>query len=285
MERIKQAIERARAERGTTNITPGQSSAPTADISKTSLIRREDKTELPASEVVYQSTRTIPVDFERLRSNRIITDVKDEPAADAYQVLRTQVLQRMRANGWKTLGITGVREGNGKTLTTINLGISLARELNQTVLMVDLDLRRPTMGRYLVEQEMLGISDYLLGRAEVAEILFNPGFDRLVVLPGHEPLTNSSEALSSPKMVKLVEELKSRYRDRIILFDLPPLLVGDDVIAFAPNVDAIMVVVEDGQTTSNDLRRALELLAPNTIIGTVLNKARVSEASQVRGYY
>lgn len=281
MERIKQAIDRARAERGNAQTPPVKSTQ-----EETHGAPRPPTSAKPAaSDVVYWSTKTIATDPAYLRTRRVLTDVVDDPAAGAYKVLRTHILQRMRANRWNTLGITGTREGNGKTLTTINLGISLAREVNQTVLLVDLDLRRPRLASYLVEEKLPGISDYLLGRVEVSDILFHPGFDRLVVLPGHESVLNSSEALSSPTMLKLVEELRTRYPDRIILFDLPPLLVGDDVIAFAPNVDAMMLIVEDGKTTREDLRRAYELLGGQKVIGTVLNKADPKSVSHVHGYY
>ncbi|UHD16225.1 CpsD/CapB family tyrosine-protein kinase [Thiocapsa bogorovii] len=194
-------------------------------------------------------------------------------AAEAYKILRTQVLQRLRLNGWRTLGITATTQGNGKTLTSLNLAISLAMEVNQTVLLADLDLRRPSLATYLAEERLNGLSDYLIGRYDISEILINPGIDRLVILPGNEPLINSSEQLSSPRMVQLVEELKTRYPDRIVLFDLPPLLVGDDVMAFAPNCDALMLVVEENKTTSEELHRAFELLEGQNIIGTVLNKS------------
>ena len=173
--------------------------------------------------------------------------------ADAYKVLRTHVLQRMRTNGWKTLAITSPGEGNGKTLTAINLAISLAREVNQTILLVDLDLRRPSLGRYFVEGTTRGLSDYLTEGADLADVLLHPGIERLVILPGNHSFTQSSEMLSSPRMVQLVQDLKTRYADRLILFDMPPLLAGDDVIAFLPYVDAVMLVIEEGKTTKDEL--------------------------------
>jgi capsular exopolysaccharide synthesis family protein len=196
-----------------------------------------------------------------------------DESADAYKILRTQVLQRLRANDWRTLGITATRKGHGKTLTALNLGISLAMEVNQTVLLADLDLRSPSLAGYLSAEKLNGISDYLVERCELSEVLVNPGIDRLVILPGNEPLINSSEELSSPRMVRLVEELKNRYPDRIVLFDLPPLLVGDDVMAFAPNLDAVILVLEEGKTTGDELNRALDLLHGVNILGTVLNKS------------
>lgn len=282
MERIKQAISRARAERG-------EALALSADPSTPSLERAPSRlAEEPASsprEVRFSRTTTLTLDRDRLRANRVITDGSDDPALVAYKVLRTQIRQMLRANRWNALGVTAPREGNGKTLTALNLAISLARDVNQTVLVVDLDLRRPHLGKYLTDEEVPGLSDFLLGRAEVSDILLHPDVDRLVVLPGHEPIRNSSEALSSPKLIKLVEELKRRYPDRIVIFDLPPLLLGDDVMAFCPNLDAVLLVAEEGRTTRDELRRAYALLKDTQIIGTVLNKVDPRIASQAHGFY
>jgi capsular exopolysaccharide synthesis family protein len=233
----------------------------------------------------YTRTRTMTLDPAYLRDHRVVTGQVYSDAAEAYKVLRTQVLQRLRANGWRTLGITATRQGHGKTLTALNLAISLAMEVNQTVLLVDLDLRHPVLGRYLSKDNLYGISDYLIGRHDISEILINPGIERLVILPGNEHFINSSEQLSSPRMVQLVNELKSRYPDRIVLFDLPPLLLGDDVMAFAPNLDAIMLVLEEGKTTTEELRRAYELLEGQNIVGTVLNKSVYNVGAPGYGSY
>lgn len=222
---------------------------------------------------VYFATKQINLDPEWLRKHRVITSTTKDTVAEAYKILRTQVLQRLRINGWKTLGVTATRPGNGKTLTALNLAVSLALESNQTVLLADLDLRRPTLAGYLTEEPLLGISDYLTGDHDLADLLINPGIERLVILPGHDALANSSEHLSSPRMIQLVEELKTRYPDRIVLFDLPPLFVGDDLMAFSPHLDALMLVVEEANTTKDELRMAYELLEGRNIIGTVLNKS------------
>jgi protein-tyrosine kinase len=270
---IKQALEQARADR----LAAGPRPAAVAT-------RQQGRQAPPATgvQVTYTRTRTLPVDPERLRARRIIVGDASDPVADAYKVLRTRVLQRLRTNGWNALALTSPTQGNGKTVTAINLAISLAREVNQTVLLADLDLRRPSVVRYFSDEDLPGVSDYLLDSRELPEILINPGIERLVVLPGHSSFTNSSEMLSMPRMVRLVEELKTRYPDRIVLFDMPPLLSGDDVIAFSPYIDAIMLVVEDGKTAKDDLRRAWELLGKETIIGVVLNKA--DAATSAYGY-
>jgi capsular exopolysaccharide synthesis family protein len=187
------------------------------------------------------------------------------------------------ANQWNSLAITSPNEGCGKTLTSINLAINLAREVNHTVLLVDLDLRRPSIQSYFFEKKQPGISEYLDNDMELSEILFNPGIERLVILPGNKPFANSSEMLSSPKMVQLVKELKNRYPNRIVIFDMPPLLLCDDVIAFLPYIDAIMMVVEEGGTRKDDLKRAYELVKNENMIGTVINKSK--EKRQSYGYY
>jgi capsular exopolysaccharide synthesis family protein len=281
MERIQAALARARAERESVDGLP----APTRAREPGVIRRNQRQTESPATEVTvdYTKTTTVPVDPARLRENRIILTQDQDTIADAYKVLRTHVLQRMRTNGWKTLAITSPTDGNGKTLTAINLAISLAQDVNQTIVLVDLDLRRPTLGRYLLETPTRGISDYLTEGTELADILIHPGIPRLTLLPGNHSFTQSSEMLSSPRMIQLVEELKSRYTDRLTLFDMPPLLATDDVLAFLPHLDAVMLVIEDGKTTKDQLAQAYQLLGDKHIAGTVLNKS--SEASSNRGYY
>jgi Mrp family chromosome partitioning ATPase len=119
-----------------------------------------------------------------------------------------------------------------------------------------------------------GLQDYLAEDATLAECLVNPGIERLVVLPGGSPLHRSSELLLDPKTAALAGELKSRYPERIVLYDLPPVLVADDAIAFLRHVDACLLVIEDGGTAKSDLIQALELLPPAKLLGTVLNKAK-----------
>ena len=273
MERIKQALERARDQR------TDPFAAQKRDVPYT---RKRDHTPAPApTEIVYTQTRQLEIDPEFLRANRVISSLND-PVAEPYKILRTKVLQRMRANHWRTLAVTSPTEGCGKTLTSINLAISIAREANQTVLLVDLDLKRPQVQRYLTRDEQPGISDYLLKETPVPELLFNlKGVERLVVLPGHDSVTHSSEMLSSPRMVNLLQEMKTRYPSRIVLVDMPPLLVSDDVLALSPYLDAVLVVASDGETDRDDLTRAIGLLEQMNILGITLNKS----SARSYGYY
>jgi Mrp family chromosome partitioning ATPase len=151
------------------------------------------------------------------------------------------------------------------------------------VLLADLDLRRPMVKHYFMDEKHPGISEYLMDDTDLTDVLFNPGIERLLILPGNHSFTNSSETLSSPKMVKLVEELKSRYPNRIIIFDMPPILSCDDVIAFSPYIDSLLLVVEEGGTRKDDLKRAYDLIADKNLIGTVLNKS--DDRISAYGYY
>ena len=259
MERIKDALDRARQERG---------DAPEAASRMT--------TPAPAApaEISYTQTRTTQTTSAAHRNRRVIGGMPNSDFADAYKILRTQVLQRLRENDWNVLAITSPGEDEGKTLTAINLAISLAMEVSYTVLLVDANLRHPSVHEHLGIPAGKGLSNYLLDDVPLPELLVHPdNLENVVVLPGGRAVQNSAELLNSPKMAHLVDEVKNRYPGRIVIFDLPPVLSAADALAFAPYVDAALLVLEEGKTTQDDARRAVELLDCTNVIGTVLNKA------------
>ena len=259
MERIKQALDKARQER---QLRQGASPAP------------ESRPRTGTGDIAFDQTRTVTVDEALLRENRVVTGLEPGPFTDAYNMLRTQVLQRFKENNWNVLAVTSPGPSEGKTLTALNLAISIAREVDYTVLLVDANLRHPWMLEHLGLEQHKGLSDYLSDDIPISELLIRPGrVEHLVVLPGGQPVTDSAEMLNSPKMEKLVEDMKSRYHSRIIIFDLPPVLTSADALAFSPYVDAALLVVEEGVTRKQDVERAIDLLSSTNIVGTVLNKA------------
>jgi capsular exopolysaccharide synthesis family protein len=172
------------------------------------------------------------------------------------------------------LAVTSPGTGEGKSLTALNLAISIAMEIGHTVLLVDANLRHPSVHTQLGLSGEPGLSDYLLDNLPLNELFVHPkGVDHLTLLPGGRPLQNSAEMLNSPKMSRLVDELKSRYAGRIVIFDLPPVLTAADAMAFAPYVDATLLVVEEGKSQRKEIEHALELLSSTNVLGTVLNKA------------
>lgn len=267
MERIRQAVEQARKDRLGVN-------AP-VNRSVHSPVTRHGKSqarEVPSSSIEYTATRLVKVSDEVRDRNRLVAAVHDHPLQDTYRMLRTRVLQEMKANGWNTLAVTSPATGSGKTLTAINLAISLARDLSHTALLIDADLRRPSIHECFDYVPEFGLNDYLFNDVPLQDVLFHPDMDRLTVLPGREPITESAEMLASPKILSMLHEVRSRYSDRIVVLDVAPVLDVDDALALSPNVDCMLMVAEAGETNREDLRRSIELLDSIPIIGTVLNK-------------
>ena len=216
-------------------------------------------------------TGSTAVDAAQMERNRIVAYLTRSADADVYRQLRTQVLQIMNKSGFKTLAITSPRYGDGKTTVALNLGIGIALDIKQTVLLTDLDLRKPNLHKYLGMPISTGLTDHLINGVPLPDCLTRPPFDRVNVLPAGTALDNSSEMLGSPQMTDLAQELKTRYPDRLVIYDMPPVLEQDDSIAFLPQVDAVLVVVRDGVTRTDDIKRTLNLLSGANVIGTVLN--------------
>jgi len=232
--------------------------------------------------LVYTKTKVIKVPAEVMRRNRVLAGSPDEPWVNAYKLLRTRVLHRLREmDNANTLAITSPTPGAGKSLTSINLALSIAMEVNKTVLLVDADMKRPSLHTYFGLEPKYGLSDYLTRGVPLEKLLINPGIGRFVMLPAGKPRSDSAELLTSPRMEKLVKELKQRYHSRYILYDLPPMLAVADVLAFAPYVDATMLVVEEGKSREDDIVHACELLQKMNFIGAVLNKSRETS----KGHY
>ena len=217
----------------------------------------------------------VPLDNSHLREKRVIAASNQDDRVGPYRQLRTQLLKTMQDNRWQTLAITSAHVGAGKTLTSANLAISMSRNSATTVLLVDLDLETPTTHHVLNLDSDKGLVDYLEGRAELGEILFNPGLERLAVLVGRSAGKKASELLATPRMQHLIHDLCHQDENNITIFDLPPLLRNDDAVLFAPFADATLVVVEDGVTTEDQLRESMRLLEKANVIGTILNKARI----------
>ena len=225
-------------------------------------------------DIRYTATRTVPVRLEDLRRQRIITGHDDSQVREAYKILRTQILQRTKAEQKNTLMVTGALPNEGKTLTAINLAISLSHEVDKTVLLVDADLRFPSVHTFFGLPPGPGLVDYLAGDTSLPNLLVHPqGFDKLVILPGGTAVAGAAELIASPMMGNLVRELKHFYPDRYVLFDLPPVLSYADPLAFAPFVDGIILVVEMGKTPREDIQKCVDLLKNFPVLGLVLNKA------------
>ena len=261
MERIRQAVEQAKRERQALGGLGRPRGMPSQVVA-----------EPAAMEVQYSETRTVNVSDVTRNTNRLVAGIQNHPLRDIYKMLRTRVLQEMRANNWNTLIVTSPATGAGKTHTAINLSIAIAGDLSHTALLVDGDLRHPTAHQYFGFEPEFGLNDYLFNDIPLEKVLFHPDMGRLTVLPGREPINESAETLASPKIISMLSEIRSRYSDRIIILDVAPVLSVDDALALAPNIDCVLMVAEAGETSRDDLAQALEMLDRIPIVGTVLNK-------------
>lgn len=276
MERIKQAIVKAKSQQP--NASSVQSRPDRHDKSfKSNASISEDE----LLDIHYRSTHVVKLQKEHLEKNHIVAFDKNNSLCMTFDLLRTHVLQKMEENGWRTLAITSPTPEAGKTVIAINLAMSIAQQTNRTAMLVDFDLRRPKVATYLGFHLEKSLNDLLDGTAELADVLINPDIPRLVVLPTSTSMKNSSEMLSSKKIADLIKDLRERYKSRIVIFDLPPVLVTDDAIALLPKIDCVLMVVASGMSTKREIEDSLRLLPAENLIGTILNKADV----EPKAYY
>jgi len=231
----------------------------------------------------------VELDMATLRLNHVLCDVhNDDPVVtDVYRLLRTRLLQLMGPNACNKIGITSPGPRAGKTLNTINLAFSIARAGNHNVLVVDADLRRPALAQTLGIEPEAGLIDYLSGSATLNEIAFSPtGIDRITMVVGRETesVSLAPDLLRSDRMSRLLRELDASHESTIILVDLPPITIGDDVIAVAPELDAMLLVVDEGGTELEQLVSTVDALAPFNLLGTVLNRS-TERTMDTGGYY
>jgi len=223
--------------------------------------------------------KELPLDAETMERYCVLPQIEDQSALRAYKVLRTRVLQRMVSNNWYSFAVTGSTTGEGKTLTAINLAIALAQDVNTWVFLVDLDLQRPQIANYLGLEFGKGLGEYLTGEGDLGlqDICYNvAGVDRLAVIPNSRPLQNSSELLVSPAMNALSQAISAEAPRRIVIFDMPPLLASDDVLAFAPQVDGLLLVLAEGVSARASLEKSKQLIGNTNLIGVVLNRSTES---------
>lgn len=280
MSNIEKGLKRARAALHSIGSPGFAEFAPMPDAGSAAVAPAPASASMPSFEI--ERLEWVQPDVDMLEQNRIVIDERSIASA-AYKVLRTRILQRMRRNGWKTLAVTGTCPNEGKTLTAINLSINLAWHLTTSVVLVDMDLRSPSVHRYLGIDTRYGLMDYLNGDVPLVRAGVRPGIERLGVIMNDRPVANASELLTAPETVGLIEEVK-RGDDRIAIFDMPPVFAGDDVLAFAPLVDAVLIVLSQGTTKRASLVALRELLQNVNVIGTVLNRSSERVAPYYYGY-
>lgn len=222
----------------------------------------------------YSVSRSVTLSPESVTANRGIAFAGEGMTLDAYKILRTQILQRIKQEGGNTIMVTSAVAGEGKTTTAINLAFVLAKEFQQTVLLVDCDLQQQQVHKFLGYDSDGGLIDYLLDDRPVAELITWPGIEKITIISGGRTIRESSELLGSPRMKELIEDMKSRYPGRFIIFDVQPITTGADALVFAPLADHVLMVVAEGKTSVQDVKRAAGMLPNGKLLGLLLNRHR-----------
>jgi protein-tyrosine kinase len=243
-----------------------------AAVTEAPVVLQEVKTHADTPKAV---TRVAQIDPLHLENERILPPGAAGVSGGPYKMLRTQVLRRLDKLAVNSLAVVGAAADTGKTLTAINLAIAIAADPERTALLIDLDLRRPSIHHRFGIEPQVGIDDCLRRTRPLQEAMVRvDGYQRLVILPARERSLDSSELLSTHRTEDTIVELRNRYRDRILIFDLPPVLQADDALAFARHAQAALIVVGEGRTRRDDLLRTIDLLHDVPIVGTVLNGTR-----------
>lgn len=276
MERIKDAIEKAKKNQRDLPDEPSRASAVRLTAVKPQITADGASPSGKEGEVQYRKTQVVQLDPAHLENQRIVAHQKMHSVSWVFDLLRTQVLQKMDENGWRTLAVTSPTMESGKTVVAINLAIGIAQQTNRTSLLVDFDLRRPRVASSLGLRPEVSLNQVLAGNAAVEDAMVNPGIPRFVVLPTQRPVPSSAEVLGSSKVAMLMSELREHYSDRIVVVDLPPVLAADDVLAILPRVDCVLMVVGNGNSTRKEIDESMNRLSKFNLLGVVLNKDDVS---------
>lgn len=271
MERIQAALAKARAQHQSGSETRTKHAPRIAQTS---------------SSVADAWSALVPCKLNRaqLKSNRIAAAERG-PDAAPYDLLRTKIIHQAQANNWRRVAIVSPDIGAGKTTTLANLAFSFERQRDLHILCMDLDLRRPSLGRILSQDTNHSMSDVLERRVRFSEHGLRLG-ERVGFGFTDGPASNPSEILLSHTARDVLQEIEQEYAPDLVFFDLPPLSASDDNIAFLQNVDCAVIVAAAERTSIKRIDQAEQQVAELTnVMGIVLNKCRYADESEGHDYY
>jgi protein-tyrosine kinase len=283
---IEAALQKTKALRGSRPEAQGPAAASRPDAPPyirhpTEPLANTVPTEPPTTQI---QARRVTFHPEEARENRVLLSssiAQDRGGIAAYGMLRTRILHRVRTNGLHTIGLTSASPQDGKSLTAVNLALSLAREKNSMVVLLDLDMHNPSVCRTLGITPHNELRDFFERRTETPENLFlSIGIDNLLIAGNATATDSSAELLASSRLEELLAYIRGSSTNPIILLDLPPVLSPEDTLVVAPRIDALVLIASEGKTPRADLQKATELLADFPLIGMVLNRSK----DTVKGY-
>lgn len=286
MEQIRQAVERAKA-------------AEAADTLKDSALAskgrattvRAHPANIPPDQVRTSTLnmgliKQIGLDSEHIESRRIVAHHAPDLRSKSFDMLRTQTLQAMDQNHWQFLAITSPTPSCGKTLTAVNLALSIARQPDRSALLLDLDFHKPQIADTLGLKPKHGVVSLLDGRSSLIDALISvrAGNVNMMVLPAETRVIDSTELIASRAMVNMLHQIKHDFPSHTVILDLPPLLASDDVISLLPQVDCVLLVAAVGTSTISEIKECNKHLQSSALLRIVLNKTS-EHASAYYGHY
>ena len=290
VERLKIAVEKARALREQAALatepvpkdlfsimrSPGPAGATTARVPL-------DDTD-PGRTSAWNALTPVHPDADVLERARIISYAKSDPAHAAFDVLRTRMLGALSRNGWSRVGVTSPTSECGKTFTSVNLAFSLARQQSCHTILMDMDMRKPSVGKVLGLPKQDSLRWFLTGEIAAEKYLRRIGANMALGLNSGR-LQDAAEIIQAPSTAYALNTMITQLAPNVVIYDLPPMLVCDDVMGFLPQLDCILVVIGGGLTKPSEITECENLLQDQCpILGMVLNRAERASAEKSQYY-
>lgn len=274
MEKLQAAIEKARRDRG---MEEPQTAAGTAPRAASGASPRAARPPAPAEaprrrgqDDLWQALAPLNVNGKHLEKHRVVT-AEAGPAATPFDILRTKVLLQMRQNGWKRLAITSPMPDSGKTTTACNLALGLGRQRDLRSILLDLDLRDPSVHEFFEHEPRNGIGRVLTGDADFADQAVRIG-SNVAVSMARRPEADPTRLLLAEETAEVLDRIEATYKPDVMIFDLPSVLVNDDTRAFLKNADCALIVIRANSTRYGQFDACEREIAEQTnVLGVVLN--------------
>lgn len=293
MEKIQTAIAKAREAR---NAERGPAAAALPDSAQTGVAQPPAASKTKDAAYVHPAPDTDKVEAAwaqlpsqnanpaQMRRSRIVSFLRGKDAA-GIDVMRTRVVQQMRANNWRRIAITSPTAGCGKSTIALNLAFSMARQPNMRTMLLDFDLRRPSLAGMLKLKQPVSFSEVLRHEQLFSASAVRFG-DNLAIAANHGRTRDTSELLGSDQMTMTLTQIQSTYAPDIMICDMPPVLAADDMMAFARQVDCVLIIAAAEATTIKEIDLCERELAQQTnVMGIVLNKCRYMGPEYGYGYH
>ncbi len=285
MSRLEEALEKAMAKRQKTVKDVSE------EISSSREFESPKVTPLKHKETLKRSTETIQLKkglrHINITNPYLVTATNpDSPVSEEYRKLKSMVVKLTKMDDFNnTILITSSLGGEGKSITALNLAITLAHEYDHTVLLVDVDFRQPSINKYLNIEADIGLGDCLLENRDLSEAIIKTNIGKLSILPAGKHITNPVEILLSDRMKEIMYELKERYTDRYVILDAPPVLPFAETHHLASLVDGVIFVIKEGHAPLKSINESINLLKDSKILGIVYNNAYVDRFDGHYYYY